>query len=81
MLHIGFGHYVNENRIISLANIHPVPHSPLNRLISENNVCSFTNGHRRKTLIITDTGQFILSSISTEALNKRLEILKNGGGS
>ena len=74
MLNIGFHSFININRISSII---PYESNPIKRLVANSedkgNLIIATHGRRTKSVIITDTGQVITSSITAEALKKRLE--------
>jgi len=72
LVNIGFGNFVNSNRVISIL----TPDSaPLKRIKEEakNNkkLIDATHGRRTRAIIITDSGHVILSSIQSETITNR----------
>ena len=74
LINIGFGNIVMANRIIAIIS----PESaPVRRIVSDarakNCLIDATYGRRTRAVIITDTGQIILSSVQPETMANRLE--------
>ncbi len=74
LVNIGFGNIVMANRIIAIIS----PESaPVRRIVtdarSNNCLIDATYGRRTRAVIITDSGQVILSSVQPETMANRLE--------
>lgn len=72
LVNIGFGNFVNSNRVISILS----PDSaPLKRIKEEAKIqkklIDATYGRRTRTIIITDSDHIILSSIQPETIAHR----------
>lgn len=72
LVNIGFGNYVNSNRVISILS----PDSaPMKRLKEEaknqKKLIDATYGRRTRAIIITDSDHIILSSIQSETIAQR----------
>jgi len=72
LINIGFGNFVNSDRIITILS----PDSaPLKRLKeeakSQKKLIDATYGRRTRTILITDSGHIILSSIQPETIAHR----------
>jgi len=72
LVNIGFGNYVNSNRIITIL----TPDSaPLKRIKEEakanKKLIDATHGRRTRAIIITDSDHVILSSIQSETIANR----------
>jgi len=72
LVNIGFGNYVNSNRVITIL----TPDSaPLKRIKEEakanKKLIDATHGRRTRAIIITDSDHVILSSIQSETIANR----------
>jgi len=72
LVNIGFGNFVNANRVISIL----TPDSaPLKRLKEEaksnKKLIDATHGRRTRAIIITDSDHVILSAIQSETITNR----------
>lgn len=72
-INVGFGNLVSASRIIAVA----LPDSaPIRRLIQDSkeagNVIDVSCGKKTQSVIITDSGHIILSSLDTDIINQRL---------
>jgi len=72
LVNIGFGNYINSNRVITILS----PDSaPLKRLKeearAEKKLIDATYGRRTRAIIITDSNHVILSSIQPETIANR----------
>ena len=75
LVNIGFGNFVNSNRVITILS----PDSaPLKRLKeearAEKKLVDATYGRRTRAIIITDSNHVILSSIQPETIAQRFNI-------
>ena len=73
MMNIGFGNYVNSNRVIAILD----PDSaPMKRLREEakqaKRLVNATYGRRTRSVLITDSNQIILSALQPETIINRL---------
>ena len=74
MTHIGFGNYVASNRVVAVVG----PDSaPVKRLIQDAKdggiAVDVTCGRKTMSVIITDSGHVVLSSLKPAAVRRRLE--------
>lgn len=73
LLNIGFGNMVASHRVVSMVS----PESaPIKRIIQDvrerGNLIDATFGRRTRTVIVMDSGHVILSALTPETLNTRL---------
>jgi hypothetical protein len=73
MMNIGFGNFVNSNRVIAILD----PDSaPMKRLREESKqakrLVNATYGRRTRSVLITDSNQIILSALQPETIINRL---------
>ena len=73
LLNIGFGNMVASHRVVSMVS----PESaPIKRIIQDvrerGNLIDATFGRRTRTVIVMDSGHVILSALTPETLNARL---------
>ena len=73
LLNIGFGNMVAAHRVVSMLS----PESaPIKRIIQDvrerGNLIDATFGRRTRTVIVMDSGHVILSALTPETLNTRL---------
>jgi extracellular matrix regulatory protein A len=73
MMNIGFGNFVNSNRVIVILD----PDSaPMKRLREEakqaNKLVNATYGRRTRSVLITDSNQVILSALQPETIINRM---------
>lgn len=73
MMNIGFGNFVNSNRVIAILD----PDSaPMKRLREEakqaKKLVNATYGRRTRSVLITDSNQVILSALQPETIINRL---------
>ena len=80
MINIGFGNLINKDRVVVIVN---ADSAPAKRLISgardAGTLVDATQGRRTKSLIVTDSGCYVLSGLTTETLLSRFESDGNGG--
>ena len=74
MTNIGFGNLVSASRIIALVS----PDSaPIKRLVQDAKdggiAIDVTCGRKTRSVIVTDSGHFILSALQPETLKRRLD--------
>ena len=74
LLPIGFGNYVSPEHIISIVS----PESaPIKRMVQDVRdkglLIDASFGRSTKSVIVTDSGNVVLSSLTPEVLNSRLE--------
>jgi len=75
MMNIGFGNFVNSNRVIAILD---PDSSPMKRLREEaresKKLINATYGRRTRSIIITDSNQIILSALQPETIINRLMV-------
>ena len=73
MMNIGFGNFVNTNRVIAILD---PDSSPMKRLREEarqsKKLINATYGRRTRSIIITDSNQIVLSALQPETIINRL---------
>ncbi len=78
LLNIGFGNMVAAHRVVSMVS----PESaPIKRIIQDvrerGNLIDATFGRRTRTVIVMDSGHVILSALTPETLNTRLNQMED----
>jgi len=73
LIHIGFGHYLDTDRIVAIA----VPKSaPVKRSLQDARnkglIIDLTDGRRTKSAIFTDSKYVVLSALEPVTINGRL---------
>ena len=72
-INIGFNNLVSADRVIAVSSPEP---APMRRIVQDGKeagkVIDCSAGKKTKSVIITDSGHIILSAISPEALEERL---------
>ncbi len=72
MVNIGFGNLVNADRIVAIINSDSAPAKRIVQNAKEHNqLIDATQGRRTKSIIITDTGQIVISSLQPDTLSGR----------
>ena len=73
-INVGFGNMVNVDKIVSIINPDPAPSK---RLISEfreqGKLIDATAGRRTRSIIVTNGGYIILSSLQPETITQRVK--------
>ncbi len=74
MIEIGFGNYVASNRVVAVAG----PESaPIKRLVQDAKdagiAVDVTSGKKTQSVLLTDSGHIILSVLTPEEVQKRLD--------
>ncbi len=73
VINIGFGNYVNKDRIVAIVNPNSSPIKRLRETLEkEGMVIDATQGRKTRALIIMDSGHIILSGIAVETLAERV---------
>jgi len=79
LLHIGFGHYILIEKLVSL---HPVTSEPIKRSLKEafvaQKVFDATHGKKTRSVLLMTSGNLILTTFNTEAIVDRLKKHKEG---
>lgn len=70
---IGYGNLISASRIITVS---PPDPSPIRRLVQDGKdagtVIDASAGHKTRSVIVTDSNHIVLSSLSTEELELKL---------
>ena len=78
-INIGFNNLVSADRVIAVSSPDP---APMRRIVQDGKeagkVIDCSAGKKTKSVIITDSGHIILSAISPEALEERLNESSDG---
>ncbi len=73
VVNIGFGNFVNRERVIAIVN---PDSSPVRRLKSElmekGKVIDATQGKKTRSILVMDSGHIILSGIAVETIAERM---------
>ncbi len=73
LVSIGFGNFINKDRIVAIVN---PSSSPIRRLKDtlekEGKVIDATQGRKTRAVIITDSGHIVLSGIAVSTLAERV---------
>ena len=74
MVNIGFGNIVSANRIVSVVSPEP---APIKRVVQEARdrglLIDTTQGRRKRSVIVCDSGHIILSAVQPETIAGRAE--------
>ena len=72
-VNVGFGNYINKERIVSIVTPSSAPIKRLkDALEKEGKVIDVTQGRKTRALIIMDSGHIILSGIAVSTLAERV---------
>lgn len=78
MMNIGFGNYVNLERVLSVMDPDSAPMKRLREEAKQSNkLVNATYGRRTRSIIITDSNHIILSALQPETVINRLSVNKN----
>ncbi|MDD2353434.1 MAG: DUF370 domain-containing protein [Candidatus Caldatribacteriota bacterium] len=73
MMNIGFGNFVNSNRVIAILDPDSAPMKRLREEAKqEKKLINATYGRRTRSILITDSNQVILSALQPETIINRL---------
>ena len=76
-MHLGFGHYVFVDKVVS---VHPSKSNPIKHILREaekqGKVMDATMGRATRSVVLTTCNQLLLSSIDTPSLLKRAEFVR-----
>ena len=77
MMNIGFGNYVNLERVLSVLDPDSAPMKRLREEAKQSNkLVNATYGRRTRSIIITDSNHIILSALQPETVINRLSVYK-----
>jgi regulator of extracellular matrix RemA (YlzA/DUF370 family) len=81
LIGIGFGNMLSADRVVALVN----PDSaPIKRIVSDSRdngtLIDATYGRRTRSVIITDSGHVVLSSVHSDTITGRLAAKGDGDG-
>jgi regulator of extracellular matrix RemA (YlzA/DUF370 family) len=77
MMNIGFGNYVNLERVLSVLDPDSAPMKRLREEAKQSNkLVNATYGRRTRSIIITDSNHIILSALQPETVVNRLSVYK-----
>ncbi len=72
-VNVGFGNYINKERIVSIVTPSSAPIKRLRDILEkEGKVIDVTQGRKTRALIIMDSGHIILSGIAVATLAERV---------
>ncbi len=70
---IGFGNFINKERVVAIVNPNSTPIKRLKEALEkQGKVIDATQGRKTRALIITDSGHIILSGIAVATLAERI---------
>ena len=73
MMNIGFGNFVNSDRVITILDPDSAPMKRLREEAKQSkNLVNATYGRRTRSIIITDSNHIILSALQPETIINRL---------
>ena len=73
MMNIGFGNFVNSNRVIAILDPDSAPMKRLREEArQEKKLINATYGRRTRSILITDSNQVILSALQPETIIGRI---------
>ena len=76
LLHIGYQNYINSEKIITILDMDTAPALRIARTAKDKGKCIDCSKNRKsRTLLIIDSGHIVLSALTNEALNRRMEDL------
>ncbi|RKY44646.1 MAG: DUF370 domain-containing protein [Candidatus Omnitrophota bacterium] len=74
IINLGYNNVVLKNRVVAILGLNS---SPLKRLVEiarkENKLIDATSGRKTRSIILTDTGFIILSSLQPQRLAQRIK--------
>ncbi len=74
IINLGYNNVVLKNRVVAILGLNS---SPLKRLVDiarkENKLIDATSGRKTRSIILTDTGFIILSSLQPQRLAQRIK--------
>ena len=74
VINLGYNNVVLKNRVVAILGLNS---SPLKRLVDlarkENKLIDATSGRKTRSIILTDTGFIILSSLQPQRLAQRIK--------
>jgi regulator of extracellular matrix RemA (YlzA/DUF370 family) len=77
MMNIGFGNYVNLERVLSVLDPDSAPMKRLREEAKQSKkLVNATYGRRTRSIIITDSNHVILSALQPETVVNRLSVYK-----
>lgn len=78
MMNIGFGNYVNLERVLSVMDPDSAPMKRLREEAKQSKkLVNATYGRKTRSIIITDSNHIILSALQPETVINRLSVNKN----
>ena len=70
---VGFGNFVNKNRIVAVVSPNSAPIRKLKEQLKEDGkIIDVTQGRKTRSVIIMDSGHIILSGIAVETIAERV---------
>ena len=73
-INIGFGNLINSDKLLAVISPDSAPAKRIIQKAKENDsLIDATQGRRTKSVLITDTGQVVLSSLQPDTLGTRLD--------
>ncbi len=73
VINIGFGNFVNKERIVAIVAPNSTPIRKLKEQLKENGkIIDVTQGRKTRSVIIMDSGHIILSGIAVSTISERV---------
>ncbi len=73
IVNVGFGNFVNRERIVALVSPKSAPIRKIKELLKESGkVIDVTQGRKTRSIIVVDSGHIILSGIAVDTIADRI---------
>ena len=73
IISVGFGNFVMKNRIVAVIKVGSIPIKKIKEEADKNGKCiDVTGGRKTKSIIFSDSGDIILSALSTDTIRDRI---------
>ena len=73
VVNIGFGNYVNRERIIAVVSPNSAPIRKIKEQMKDSGkIIDVTQGRKTRSVIIMDSGHIVLSGIAVETISERV---------
>ena len=74
VISIGFGNFLNKNRIVSVSNPNSAPMKKLKeQLKKDGKMIDATEGRKTRSIIVMDSGHIVLSGLASATIAERMD--------
>ncbi len=74
VISIGFGNFLNKNRIVSVVNPNSAPMKKLKeQLKKDSKMIDATEGRKTRSIIVMDSGHIVLSGLASATIAERMD--------